>query len=365
MGLVEDEQFDASQTADFEQLRKEAVSAYLQRQDYYRDVAFAVRRIVEECLSKRGIQVHSVQSRAKTATSVGKKAAQPSEVDPSKPKYTDPLNQITDLAAVRVIAFFPKTISQIETLLEEEFEVVERFDKGKQLIEEEKFGYQSLHYLVRLSSSRGVLAEYERFRATVVEIQIRTILQHAWAEIEHDIQYKAADAIPTEIRRRFMSLAGLLEIADREFQAIQDADRKLTTEARASVKRGDLGSVEITADALRAFLDENLGPDGRLTEYSYIWLARMLKSLGFRTLDQVATCIKPFNPDELSYLASGGRQGQGTRFELALLAGMQRQYVDRHPYAKESWWPGICERRLEAFRNGGVTLWSYDPQTVR
>lgn len=139
-------------------MKKDAVAVYLERQDFYRDLAFAVRRIVEECLNKRGIQVHSVQARAKTATSVGRKAATPSDADPSKPKYTDPLNQITDLAAVRVIAFFPKTVDQIETLLGDEFEVVERFDKREELIEEEKFGYQSVHYLVRINEGRGALA---------------------------------------------------------------------------------------------------------------------------------------------------------------------------------------------------------------
>jgi ppGpp synthetase/RelA/SpoT-type nucleotidyltranferase len=51
---------------------------------------------------------------------------------------------------------------------------------------------------------------------------VRTILQHAWAEIEHDIQYKSARALPPALRRRLAALAGLLEIADREFQAIRD-----------------------------------------------------------------------------------------------------------------------------------------------
>jgi ppGpp synthetase/RelA/SpoT-type nucleotidyltranferase len=82
------------------------------------------------------------------------------------------------------------------------------------LWEKERFGYQSIHYLVQVSEARVALAEYARYRAMIAEIQVRTILQHAWAEIEHDIQYKSSVAMPSVIRRRFMSLAGLLEIAD-------------------------------------------------------------------------------------------------------------------------------------------------------
>ena len=65
--------------------------------------------------------------------------------------------------------------------------------------------------------------------------------------------------IPTVIRRRFASLAGMLEIADREFQAIQDEDLSLRTEAIASVQEGTLDTIEITPYALKAYLDKRLG----------------------------------------------------------------------------------------------------------
>ena len=152
---------------------------------------------------KRGIKVQSVQHRAKNPSSFGHKAAIPSEEDPDAPKYPEPLKQITGLAGVRIITYFPGTVKDIDKLLSEEFEVAERFDKGQELMEEERFGYQSIHYLVRVKAERAHLTEYDRFAKTVTEEQVRTILQDAWAEIEHDIQYKSSIAIPLEIRRRF------------------------------------------------------------------------------------------------------------------------------------------------------------------
>jgi putative GTP pyrophosphokinase len=76
---------------------------------------------------------------------------------------------------VRIITYLTATRDQIDKLLYEEFEVVERSDKAEELMEEERFGYQSVHYLIRVKSGRAQLAEYERFAQTITEVQIRTI----------------------------------------------------------------------------------------------------------------------------------------------------------------------------------------------
>ena len=181
---------------DFAQHEQSTISAYLKAFNFWAELANANKRIVEEAIKKRAIPIHSVQARAKDPASLGRKAATPSENDPSQPKYSQPLKQITDLSAVRIITFFPRTVDEIDAMLREEFEILERSDKSKDLLEDEKFGYQSIHYLVKLSPARSALSEYERFSGAITEVQVRTILQHAWAEIEHDIQYKSSTTIP-------------------------------------------------------------------------------------------------------------------------------------------------------------------------
>jgi len=160
-----------------------------------------------------------------------------------------------------------------------------------------------------------------------------------------------------------MSVAGMLEIGDREFQAIQDADKRLTHEARSRVERGQLKSVEITPDALKAFLDKRLGPDGRISDFSYDWTARLLKWLGFRNLEHVETCIRGYDDDALSRIASGSRQGQTTRFEFMLLAGMGATYINRHMFAGQPWYGPSDNERLEKFETQGVDVRDYDPIT--
>ena len=86
----------------------------------------------------------------------------------------------------------------------------------------------------RSTPARESQPAYEPLRGRRAQVQIRTVLQHAWAEFEHDIRYKGT--IPEEhvpdFDRRFTLAAGLLELADREFSTIRD--RLQAGAARAS-----------------------------------------------------------------------------------------------------------------------------------
>ena len=93
------------------------------------------------------------------------------ETNPTKPKYPRPLEQITNLAGVRVITYFPKTLGEVDKLLSEEFDVQERSDKGELLLEPDRFGYSSVHYLVRLSRSRILLPEYKSYSGAIARFK--------------------------------------------------------------------------------------------------------------------------------------------------------------------------------------------------
>lgn len=346
---------------DFDRHEQETVAAYLNEEQFYKDLASVVARILGECLKRAEIGVHSVDFRAKEPASLGRKAAIPSEADPNLPKYADPLNEITDLAGVRVITYFPETLDLVDNVIKQEFDIIEKSDKGDILVSKDRFGYQSIHYLVKFNRSRESLSEYSRYSDKTVEIQVRTILQHAWAEIEHDIQYKSTYSIPKEIRRRFHALAGMLEIADREFQSIQEADKELSERADTNVQSGKLEVVEITPKALRAYLDKRLGPDGRMKDWSYEWTTKLLKRLGFVNLDQVEEAISEYDDRELSYIAEGTQVGQLNRFETTLLAALGEEFINRHSWANEPWFRGYRERMLSKFAKHGIATGTYDP----
>jgi len=346
---------------DFDNHGLRASERYQKIRPLYEEFAHKLKNILLEALRAAEIKVSSVDARGKEIDSFRKKAAEPSLEDPNKPKYPDPLVDITDLAGIRIITFFPRTHEKVESAIRTELEVIERSDKTEVLVKEGRFGYASVHYLVKLKENRLSLPEYSRFKGLIGELQVRTILQHAWAEIEHDIQYKAADTIPETIHQRFSALAGMLEIADREFQAVQDEDEKLRKQARKSVKEGKLGEVDVTPDALKAYLDKRIGPDGRMTDFSYNFTASMLREMGFRNFGEIDQCIHAYDDDELSRILYGGRQGQTSRFEYQLLAGMGENYIKYHPWNRSEWFAPAMKRNLEKFKEAGVKIGSYRP----
>lgn len=211
---------------DFEAHRKTAVTAYSSVRAQYEGFCVAIESILRTALTEH--RTHLIATRAKSIESFANKAAKPSQEDPTLPKYSAPLEQITDLAGIRIIVYDLASGPIVEAVVDSLFERVDRSDKGERLLELGTVGYRSIHNIVKLKPDRRDLLEYRAYSSLVAEIQIRTILQHAWAEIEHDIRYKSEMQPHKELSQRFMALAGLIEIGDREFSDIYriDSDRK-------------------------------------------------------------------------------------------------------------------------------------------
>jgi putative GTP pyrophosphokinase len=137
--------------------------------------------------------------------------------------------------------------------------------------------------------------------------------------------------------------------------------KRLRTSARSRVDQGRLEDVEITPDALKAYLDKRIGSDGRISDWQYDWTAKLLKRLAFRTLKQVDECIAGYDDDRLSRLAWGTRQGQVARFELMLLAGMGQGFLRRHTWAGADWFESRQNEILQKFEASSIATGTYDP----
>jgi ppGpp synthetase/RelA/SpoT-type nucleotidyltranferase len=339
-----------------------AAVAYRERRGLYLEFARCIKTLLDESLRGSDVKAQSVDARAKTIDSFTKKASLPHPLDPTRPKYEDPLRDITDMAGVRVVTFLPTGVEKVGAAVEAQFEIVEQEDKFDRLSLEERFGYASVHYLVRLRDNRTSLLEYRRFAGLIGEIQVRTILQHAWAEIEHDIEYKGADSVAGSVRRRFLAVAGMLEIADREFQSIQEEVTRRRRVATEAVVKGLLDRAELTSEALRSYLDSRLGADRRVGESNYeVWVG-VLRALGFTRLKQVDDCIDDLDDMAISRAIWGSKRGQLWRFEGLLLAGMGDYYVDRHPSRGVDHFVELRRRWLERIREHSGPVRSYRPR---
>lgn len=319
---------------DSEKYGKEALTKYTPVKSRYEEFARKMELVLNELLHANKIRVHSVTSRAKDEDSFLKKAQKPNPDNPNKPYYSDPLNEITDLAGVRIITYFLQTAELVSNLVESEFEVIEKSDRMKELLAQDKFGYQSIHYLVKLSKPRVLLPEYRNFSNMICEVQVRTILQHAWAEIEHDIQYKTRMDIPAEIRRRFLNLAGLIEITDREFQFIHEEDDRLKQQLYQSLETGKLEEVEITGQTLKYLLDKLLGPDARLTEWSYSFAAKIVHKMGVTSLSGLKQIIENADIEAMRGKLWDWRPSPTMLLEYILLFHFKEKFIQNHPWAE-------------------------------
>ena len=169
---------------------------------------------------------------------------------------TEPrLDEVHDLLGVRVVTYFPDAVDRVGEIVAGTFTVDEANSTDKRkLLEPDRFGYLSLHYVVNLRASQQQVRATEEVASRKFEIQIRSLVQHAWAEIEHDLGYKSRTAVPREIRRRFSRLAGLLEVADDEFSCLRDDVWKRRAEIGASVADG---TAEVDADSVAVLIDQD------------------------------------------------------------------------------------------------------------
>ena len=118
------------------------------------------------------------------------------------------VSELRDILGFRVICFFSQDVDIVAEKIAEHFRIDYSLSVDKRkLIDVRSFGYLSLHYIC-------ALPEGEEFGDLWFEVQIMSVLQHSWAEIEHDLGYKTEIEVPRDIRRSFSRAASLLETAE-------------------------------------------------------------------------------------------------------------------------------------------------------
>lgn len=306
----------------------EAVRAYAAQ---HRDVEAATVGYVAEVsalLDDAGINYLTVTGRAKTVESFAAKAARTAD---GRPVYPDPLQDITDQVGVRVITYLHSDVTAVADVLADHFVVLDDRDMGQETASEGRFGYASRHLLVTARKTRGPSERAAQTRAA--QVQIRTVLQHAWAEFEHDIRYKGnipAEHAP-ELDRRFTLAAGLLELADREFSIIRErlrAGGELAHEAEGHERR-------IAGQDLAAFLDSRFEGSGWSRTDHYDWICTMLAELGITTIDELAGFLSTIDTEMIN-ARMGYRYPPGAvrRLDDALLAVFGPRYIGLEGNAK-------------------------------
>jgi putative GTP pyrophosphokinase len=315
---------------------------YESARSQYHDFAKALAGLMQNLLSHRKIQTHSVAFRGKDATSLAGKLRRP---DKSYANLTD----ITDLAGVRITTYFADDVDLVAELLRSEFSLDQQASVDKrQFSDPNQFGYRSLHYVLSFGASRDALSEYRTFAGFKCEVQVRSILQHAWAEIEHDLGYKSAAGVPAILRRRFARIAGLLELADDEFSSIRSALAQYESEVTERIQENS-ESVQLDLPSFKALYTV----PSPLTS-----LDEAVVQAGSGTLN--ASTLR--RPDDLvARLASFGIK---TIQQLETVAREERAFVSKFvPYWLENEPIGVVDAGIGAFYLLYVLAWRTQDRT--
>ncbi len=216
----------------------------------YEKFAARLHHLLVELTGKAGIPVDKIEYRVKTVESFLEKVERKSPID----SFT----AIKDCAGVRIITYYPDDVEKVKDIIHNEFEVDKIHSEDKlTLLGAEEFGYRSVHFVVTLAESRKSLKEWEDFVGLPAEIQVRSILQHSWATMSHEFDYKRQSQVPEKLRRRLFRLSALLEVADEEFMTLRDLSEGIAEEYRTEVSQGKL-DLPLNLDSLREFMSQKI-----------------------------------------------------------------------------------------------------------
>lgn len=260
-----------------------------------------VESTLHKLVSDNGLYVNAIEARIKTEESLTGKLERKGH------KYKT-LDDITDILGARVITFYTDEVDKIAALVEKNFDVDwnESVDKRK-LIDLDRFGYQSLHYICRIPKHIFADPEHLEINSYRFEIQMRTALQHVWATINHDTGYKSGIEIPKEHLRNINRIAGMLELADEQFSRIRMEISEYRRNVQALVADGNFAQVPLDGDTFRSYLA--LEPFNKLAnrialinqaeiyEDNLLPYLEVFSKMKFKTLGDIEKLINDYSDD--------------------------------------------------------------------
>ncbi|MBQ7222564.1 MAG: hypothetical protein IJS02_03745 [Bacteroidales bacterium] len=277
---------------------------YLEKKPVFEEMKSHVLEILRDCLNKNNLLVTAIEARVKDEKSLAGK------LEIKGAKYNS-LSDITDILGARIITFYNDDVDKIAALIEDVFVIDwdNSVDKRK-LLQLNAFGYMSLHYICRIPKSLFSDPTHPEFNECRFEIQLRSALQHVWANMDHDAGYKTGFEVPREYLRSMNRLAGLLELADDELSRLRKGFADYRRQIETLVSKGNIKDIPLNKDTFKSFLElKPFNPlldkiaslnQAEITESSLMPYLKVLLDLGFTTLGDLSALVKNYSDDAYS-----------------------------------------------------------------
>ena len=250
-----------------------------------------------------GITIAGLEHRVKTETSLAGKLELKGE------KYKD-IYDVTDIIGMRVITFYADDVDRAASVLEHHLGIDwENSVDKRRAHETDSFGYLSLHYICRVPKKLYFKRGHPELNKIRFEVQMRTVLQHAWANMNHDTGYKSGVDVPRPYLRQLSRLAGILELVDDEFSRLRTDITDYRRRMQSLVASGRLEEVALDGGSFKNYLE--IGPFDELNHriaainqaeilpVSLMNFLPLLQRMEFKTLGDVDALVR--NSSEAAY----------------------------------------------------------------
>ncbi|HHY10744.1 MAG TPA: RelA/SpoT domain-containing protein, partial [Firmicutes bacterium] len=222
------------------------IRSYKKNMSRYETLAQTCAQLCERELKRAGLRV-LVTHRAKRLDSLLAKVESRSQ-DVAYGSVSEIYEDILDLAGVRIALYFPKDRAKVDAFLRETFLVDQTKDfpqkqNGASPYPKRFSGYSARHYRLRMKAEHLPL-EKQYLSEYYIELQVGSVLMHAWAEIEHDLVYKSTPGVLSHDEYAILDeLNGLMHAGEIALERLQRAvKRRVNAEKKPFANHYELSS---------------------------------------------------------------------------------------------------------------------------
>lgn len=245
----------------------EFLTQYNKEYDFYTELARITSKIIESEIAKKGIKA-IVSFRAKNPSRLKEKI-----IKKNKEKNYVEINNIRedikDLAGVRIALYFPPDSDVIDEIVNESFDCISKkiLPVNPPLPTKTKrfSGYWATHYLVKLKHTTDAFSRFENSR---IEIQVASVLMHAWSEVEHDLSYKPLSGeISPEEKALLDQINGLVLAGEIALEQLHKAINKRTTKSKEIDNKFELTNFLLNYFEENSLKNQKLGNISALNKF--------------------------------------------------------------------------------------------------
>ena len=285
---------------------------YVESLKLYEEYATRIRNLIQDLVELEGVEFYAIEGWAESPSELLRILSALEEKDLSG----------VDLVTIRVLLRFPEDVLRIEDVIKSEFDIdMSRSVPSSGLEDPYRFGYPAVVYILSLSESRSGLREWAKYKDLSFRLELRTMLQEAWATIFPKVNQTVGTLSEKKLTRELVLLAALLEKADQGFLSLRneikdeallvppsnnpgagrpeslDAEKLFTDEELYSLFRDDPSLLGRWNSAVLEAGFPEFTPSAEYLRESFMHLCNILRASGIDTLSDVKKFLVDMESD--------------------------------------------------------------------